>query len=339
MDSGRQEPGGQAIPARLLRPGGGPGLSPATSAPKRQHLFLVRNLLRSPKSRAGLAITLFFVLVALAAPMIAPGDPQEFAGKRNQPPSIEHIFGTEGSGKDVFRQTVWGARLSLLVGFGASISLTFFSTLIGVIAGYFRGWVDSILTFLMNLFLVIPALPLLIVISGYLKPGVLTLILVISLTGWAYGARVKRSYVLSLREKEFVAAALVSGQSDLGIIWHQILPNMINLIFGSFIGGVIGGISAVTALSFLGLTDLSEVTWGTNLYWAQNNGALILGAWWAILPSGLAVALTAFGLSLINYGLDEVTNPRLRADREMRNVVRHMGNQHVRATPVVPRSH
>lgn len=313
---------------------------PAQAVPKRDRVpLLVRNLLRSRNSRIGLAIVTFFVLVALLAPVIAPGDPQEFVGKRNQPPSAQHIFGTEGSGKDVFRQTVWGARLSLLVGFGASTMLVIISTAVGVIAGYFRGWIDNILTFLMNLFLIIPGLPLLIIISGYLKPGALTMILVISLTGWAYGARVKRSYVLSLREKDFVAAALVSGQSDLGIIIHQILPNMINLIFGSFIGGVTGGIYAITALSFLGLTDLSEVTWGSNLYWAQANRALLLGTWWTILPSGLAVALTAFGLSLINYGMDEVTNPRLRADRELRNVVKGIRAQRVRATPVVPRPH
>ncbi len=301
--------------------------------------ILLRNLLRSPKSVFGLAIVFFFVLVALLAPYIAPGNPQAFVARPNQPPSSEHIFGTTGQGKDVFTQTVWGARLSLLVGFGASTLLTIFNTLIGVIAGYFRGWIDNILTFIMNLFLIIPGLPLLIILSGYLKAGVFTLIIVIAITGWAYGARVKRSFVLSLREKDFVAAAKVSGQSDLGIIYYQILPNMINMIFGGFIGGVSGGIVAVTGLSFLGLTNLSEVNWGTNLYWAQVGGALIQGAWWTILPSGLSVALVAFGLSLVNYGMDEVTNPRLKADKELKRVVKNYGTQRVRATPVVSRQH
>jgi peptide/nickel transport system permease protein len=301
--------------------------------------ILFRNLLRSPKSVIGLAIVLFFVLVALFAPTIAPGDPQAFVARPNQPPSSEHYFGTTGQGKDVFTQTVWGARLSLLVGFGASTLLTLFNTAIGVIAGYFRGWVDNILTFIMNLFLIIPGLPLLIVLSGYLKAGIFTLIIVIAITGWAFGARVKRSFVLSLREKDFVAAAKVSGQSDFGIIYYQILPNMINMIFGGFVGGVTGGIIAITGLSFLGLTNLSEVNWGTNLYWAQVSGALIQGTWWTILPSGLSVALISFGLSLVNYGMDEVTNPRLKADKELKRVVKDYGVQRVRATPVVPRQH
>jgi ABC-type dipeptide/oligopeptide/nickel transport systems, permease components len=298
---------------------------------------LFRNLLRSRKALVGMGIVLFFVLVALLAPYIAPGDPQAFVGRPNQPPSSRFWFGTTPQGKDVFAQTVWGARLSLLVGFGAATLLTLINTTVGVIAGYFRGWVDNVLTFLMNLFLIIPGLPLLIILSGYLSPGTHTLILGISLTGWAYGARVKRSFVLSLREKGFVDAAKVSGQSDFGIIVHQILPNMINLIFGGFIGSVTGGIVAVTALSFLGMTNLSEVNWGTNLYWAQAGGALVRGAWWSILPSGLSVALVSFGLSLINYGLDETTNPRLRADREIHRVIKGHGTQRVRSTPVVRR--
>ena len=310
------------------------------AAVRRSVLFILfRNLLRSPKSVLGLAIVLFFVLVALFAPYIAPGDPQAFVARPNQSPSSEHYFGTTAQGKDVFTQTVWGARLSLWVGFGSATLLTLINTIIGVIAGYFRGWVDNILTFIMNLFLIIPGLPLLIILSGYLEAGVFTLIIVISITGWAYGARIKRSFVLSLREKDFVAAAKVSGQSDFGIIYYQILPNMINMIFGGFIGGVSGGIVAVTGLSFLGLTNLSEVNWGTNLYWAQVGGALYLGAWWTFLPSGLSLALVAFGLSLVNYGMDEVTNPRLKADKELNRVVKNYRDQRVRATPVVPREH
>lgn len=320
-------PAGQLVPV------------PVETPPRRQRLNLIRIMFSSPKSRLGLAIVLVFVLAAVFAPVIAPGDPQEFVDAPNLPPSAQYFFGTDGSGKDVFRQTVWGARLSLTVGFGSAALVTLISTVVGVTAGYFRGRVDDMLSFLMNLFLVMPALPLLIVISGYLKPGTLTIILVIAMVGWAFGARIMRAQALSLREKDFVAAAQVSGQSDWGIIFKQIVPNMVNIIAGSFIGGVSAGIAAVTALSFLGLTDLNEVNWGTNLFWAQANSALLLGAWWTFVPSGLAVALTAFGLALINYGMDEVTNPRLRAERELSNVVKNTGAQRVRATPVVPRAH
>jgi peptide/nickel transport system permease protein len=300
-----------------------------------QRLVWLRNLLGNPRARIGIGIVGFFILVAIFAPVIAPGDPQEFVDSPNLPPSAQHIFGTEGQGKDVFRQTVWGAQISLTIGFGTAILVTIISVTIGMSAGYFRGRVDDLLSLLMNLFLVIPALPLLIVISGYLKPSTGTVVVVLAFTGWAFGARVKRAQTLTLREKDFVAAAQVSGQSHFGIIFHQILPNMTSLIVGSAVGAVTAAILASTALAFLGLTNVSDVTWGTNLYWAQNNSALLVGAWWTFIPSGMCVGLVAFGLALINYGMDEVTNPRLRAEREVRNVITSKRTR-VRATPFVP---
>lgn len=303
--------------------------------PRPQRLVWLRNLLGNPRARIGLGIVSFFILMAIFAPVIAPGDPNEFVDVPNLPPSWQHIFGTDGQGKDVFRQTVWGAQISLIIGFGTAFLTTIISVVLGMAAGYFRGRVDDLLSLLMNLFLVIPSLPLLIVISGYLRPSTGTVILVLSLTGWALGARVKRAQTLSLREKDFVAAAQVSGQSSFGIIFKQILPNMTSLIVGSAVGAVTSGILASTALAFLGLTNVSDVTWGTNLYWAQNSSALLVGAWWTFVPSGLCVGLVAFGLALINYGMDEVTNPRLRAEREVSNVITSKRSR-VRATPFVP---
>jgi peptide/nickel transport system permease protein len=184
---------------------------------------------------------------------------------------------------------------------------------------------------------VIPGLPLLIVLSVYLQPGTATVILALSVTGWAYGARIVRAQALSVREKEFVAATVVAGESDSYIIFREILPNLINVIVGLFLGATVYGISAATALAFLGLTSTVEVTWGTNLFFAQNGQALGSGYWWVFVPPGLCVALVAFGLSLINYGMDEVTNPRLRAEREVSNVLKKAGISRGRATPVVPR--
>ncbi|MFL5734803.1 MAG: ABC transporter permease [Chloroflexia bacterium] len=312
-----------------------PVVMPAQS----QRLVFLRTLMRSPKARVGAAIVLFFILMAALAPVIAPGDPAAFSGAINAAPSAEHILGTETQGGDVYMQTVWGARGSLAVGFGTAALAVLVAVVIGLTAAYFRGRIDDILTLIMNLFLVIPGLPLLIALSVYLQPTTSTVIFALTFTGWAYVARIIRAQALSVREKEFVAATVVAGESDRHIIFREILPNLVNIIVGSFLGTLVYGISAATALAFLGLTDTQEVTWGTNLFRAQNGGALMVGSWWSFIPSGLCVAIVAFGLSLINYGMDEVTNPRLRAERELKNVVKDSRQRRVRATPVVPRPH
>ena len=307
----------------------------------------LRSLLRNRKALAGISIVVFFLLVALFAPVIAPGDPTDFVDRPHLPPSAEHIFGTEGQGKDVFTQTVWGARISLTVGFVTGILATLVGLVVGMSAGYFRGRVDDILTLLMNLFLVIPGLPLLVVISAYLPPSMWTIIMALTFTGWAWPARIMRSQTLSLREKDFVSAAVVSGESNARIIFREILPNMASIIVGSLFGTVIFAIGAEAALSAFGLTNVSDVTWGTILYWAQNNAGLLVGAWWSFIPAGMCIALVAFGLSLTNYGMDEITNPRLRAEKDLSNVlkdrtlrsVRNARARHGRATPVIRRAH
>ena len=296
-------------------------------------------LLRSQKARIGFGIVMLFVLASLFAPMVAPGDPKKFMGSINKPPSAQFILGTNPQGKDVFRQLVWGGRISLIIGFASAFLMTLIAMIIGMIAGYYRGVVDDILNFLMNLFLVIPGLPLLVLLSAYLKPGTATIIFSLAITGWAYNARIVRAQTMSLREKDFVAAAVVSGEPGLKVIFVHILPNMVNIIVGGFIGAVIYGIMASTGLAFLGLASTQDVTWGTNLFWAQNGGALMIGAWWAFMPSGMAVALVAFGLALINYGMDEITNPRLQAESIVKKVARRYQSQRVRATPYVPRDH
>jgi peptide/nickel transport system permease protein len=300
----------------------------------------LRTLMGSPKARIGFAIVLLIVLGALLAPLLAPGDPKKFVGVINQAPSGQHILGTNPQGKDVFSQLVWGARLSLLIGFGSGALMVVIATFVGMIAGYFRGIVDDILNFVMNLFLVIPALPLLVLLSAYLKPSTATIIFALAFTGWAYNARIIRAQTMSLREKDFVAAAVVSGESPVKVIFVHILPNMVNIIVGGFIGAVIYGIMTSTGLAFLGLASTQDVTWGTNLFWAQNGGALMIGAWWAFVPSGLAVALVALGVALINYGMDEITNPRLTAARDIKSVLKKAKLSRMRrATPVVPREH
>lgn len=314
-----------------------------TAVPRaRRRLNWLKDLFRNGKAVFGFSIVLFFVLVAVFAPVIAPGDPTAFVARPHQEPSAAHLFGTEGQGKDVFTQTVWGARTSLIVGFATGLLTTLVGMLIGMSAGYFRGKVDDVLSLLMNLFLVIPGLPLLVVIAAYLRPSLWTIVIALAFTGWAWPARIMRAQTLSLREKDFVSAATVSGESNFRIIFREILPNMASIIVGSMIGSVTYAIGTEAALSAIGLTNVSEISWGTNLFWAQTNSGLLLGAWWTFIPSGMCIALVAFGLSLLNYGMDEITNPRLRAERDVNNVLKDRTlrkARNVRATPVVRRTH
>jgi len=307
--------------------------------PSRRGAGTFRAIMRNRKALIGVIILLGFAGMAIFAPWIAPGDPNDLIAKRNLPPSSEYWFGTTGSGQDVFAQTVWGARASLGVGVAVGIFTTFLAALIGMTAGYFGGKVDDFLSLFMNVFLIIPALPLLIVLVGFLGGGgPMYFVFILGITGWSWGARVLRSQTLSLREKDFVSAAEVSGESRIRIIGGEIFPNMISLVAANLFGATIYAVGAMAALQFLGLGNVSLVSWGTNLYWAQNNGALLTGAWWTYVPSGLAIALVAFAFALTNFAVDEVTNPRLKAQRVARESLAKLGHKskkNSRATPVI----
>ena len=207
-------------------------------------------------------------------------------------------------------------------------------SLLGVTAGYFGGRADGVLSMLINVFLVLPGLPLAIVIAAYLPAGPLTVAFVLVITGWAWNARVLRAQTLMLRQRDFIAASVVSGESHLRIITRELLPNMTSVLLAQVIGGTIYAIGAQVGLEFLGLGDVSAVTWGTNLYWATNDSALLTGAWWTFVPTGLCVALVGFGLVMLNSGFDEVTNPRLQQERAWRVFLLGAGVPVTRSTPV-----
>ncbi len=289
-------------------------------------------IMRNPKALIGTVIVVVFVLMATFAPLIAEHDPTKFIARPHQPPSAKYWFGTTGQGKDVFAQTLYGARTSLTIGFATGLLTTLLGIILGMTAGYFGGWVDDVLSLLTNVVLIIPGLPLLAILAAFLSPGKMTIIIVLSVVGWAWPARVLRSQTLTLRTKDFVASSIVSGEGHFTIIFGEILPNMTSLIASSMFGSIIYAIGAETGLSFLGLTNVSDISWGTNLYWAQNNAGLLVGAWWTIVPSGICVALIAFALAMINYAMDEITNPRLRAEKELSNVFKQRSTL---ATPVV----
>ncbi len=271
-----------------------------------------RSIIKNRKALTGLLILAFFFLVAVLAPLLAPTAPQRMVGRPHDPPSEQYVFGTTRQGQDVFAQMVYGARGSLRVGFISGTVIIIIAVAVGLTAGFVGGATDEVLSLIANIFLVVGGLPLIIVMASMIeRPGPDTVIIVLCLTSWAWGARVLRSQALSLRNSEFVEAARVSGEPTWRIIAVEILPNMTSLIVSAWIGSVLYAILVQAAYEFIGLGDPNSVTWGTILYWAQNNQALLTGAWWTFVPPGLAIAAVGLSLTLINYGIDEITNPRL----------------------------
>ncbi len=272
----------------------------------------LKRLLDNRKAQVGVGLLGLFLFISFVGPLLTE-DPLEMFAVPLEPPSAAHWLGTTGQGQDVLAQTICGARTSLTIGFVVGFLVVAMGALIGTAAGFLGGRADDLLTLLINIFLIMPGLPLMVVIAAYLEPGPITIGFVLTLTGWAWSARVVRAQTLSLREKDFVAAARVSGESSTRIILFEILPNMTSLLLSSFIGAVVYAIGAQVGLEFLGLGDVGTVTWGTNLYWASNDAALLTGSWWTFVPTGVCLALVGFALAMLNNAIDEVTNPRLRA--------------------------
>ncbi len=280
----------------------------------------LRLLLRNPKSRGGLLLVAFMIVVALVSPLIAVNDPQAFnVLAARQAPSWHHLFGTTDQGSDIFSQVVLGARRSLILGAAAAVLATALATVLGVLAAYAGGLVDEVVNFLTNVFLVIPTIPLLIVISGYLKNrGMTTMIFVLGLTLWAFEARILRAQALTLKNRDFVHAAKVAGESTWRIVFGELMPNMISRIAAAFVLVFYIALLVDAGLEFLGLGDASHVSWGATLYWAQTNSAVLQGEWWPFFFPGFALVLTVVGLVFLLAGIDEVSNPRLRTEQRRR---------------------
>jgi len=275
---------------------------------------------RSPKVLIGLGMLVFLVLLGVIGPLVAPYDPSASLSTTNgtpQPPSAAHWLGTTQIQQDVLSQMLVGGRSTMLVAFMAGLVATALSVIIGVSAGYVSGFADDLLSMLINIGLVLPALPLLIVMTGFLpkdsNPSDLLIGLIIAVTGWAWGARVLRVQTLSLRNRDFVQSARIIGERRWRIIGFEILPGLVPIIASSFLFTVIYGVGTYTALAFLGLINGTHWSWGTILFWAQSQTAAQNGYWWWWVPPGLAVALLGTSLALLNFGIDEFINPRLRS--------------------------
>lgn len=268
------------------------------------------------KAKAGAVILVAVLALAVIGPYVAPYSPSSqsmVSSEVLQAPSVRHLLGTTSTGQDVLSQILVGTRSTVEVGLAVGLIATLLAVLVGTAAGFWGGVRDEVLSFVTNIFLILPALPLLVVLLAYESArGQLSTILVLSALGWPWGARVLRAQTLSLRGRDFVAAARETGETTWRILIFEITPNELSLIAATFVGGVLYAITASVALAFLGLTNTSAWSLGTILFWAYSQNALPLGAWWWFVPAGLLVAVTGMALVLLNFGIDELGNPRLR---------------------------
>ena len=286
---------------------------------KSQAAAFFRQFVANSKAAVGLTLFVVFVILAAFAPVIAPYNPLASQFLPMQAPSAQHLMGTTNTGEDIFSQFVMGARTTMMVGVGAGLLSTVIALAVGMYAGYRGGALDSFLSVFTNLFLVLPSLALLIVIESYVHNSTpIVNGVIIGFTGWAWGARVFRAQTLSLGHREFVVAARLSGKSTLGILATEILPNMISVVATNIMYSCLAAILAESGLAYLGMENLSSMSWGTMLYWADSGGALLNGAWWWFVPPGLGIALVGTSFALMNFAVDQITNPRLRIPRRRR---------------------
>lgn len=285
-----------------------------TAAPTGTARRGVRQLLPtlSAKLVVGLVITVGITLFAFVAPMFVQ-DPRYSGNDAFLPPSADHLLGTTKLGYDVLAQLAYGAKGSLMVGLIAAVIAIVLSLLFGILAGYLGGWSDDFLSLGTNVMLVIPGLPLMMVIAIYAPSRSLLLVaFILGITSWAGAAVILRSQARSLRGRDYVAAARVAGEKTGRIVLVEIMPNLLPLLAAQFLSAVILAILGEAGLSFIGLGPNGSITWGTMIMDSYGGNALSSGAWWWFVPPGLMIALFGCGLSLLNFAIDEIINPKLR---------------------------
>ena len=280
---------------------------------------MARAITANRKATVGAALLLFFILVAAFPGVIAHDDPNAQVYPRLLPVSSRHLLGTTALGQDMFAQLVYGTRPVLLIAFGVGLLATVVAMLIGVAAAYLGGAWDGTLNVLTDVLLVIPLFPLLIIIGSYLHgAGTSVMIAVIALTGWSYTARQLRAQALSLRERDFLNAAKVRGERALYVICVEIIPTMTSLLVAAFLTNALYAVLFSSSLQFIGLGDPNVTSWGTMLYWAENNEAFQTGLPLWIIAPGLCIIALGAAFALLNYAFDEIGNPALRPVRRKR---------------------
>lgn len=289
------------------------GVQAGSKRRTRRRFTSMQFMLTNSKAVTGFIILGIFLLIAVFAPLLAHYKPMDFVATPWQSPSGQYWLGTTDQGQDVWSQWVLGTRTSMFIGVSAGFISTIIAVLIGVFAGYKGGAVDTLLNGFTNIMIVLPGFPLLIVIASYVpESGPLVITLILSLTGWYYGARTKRAQALTFRSRDFIVAARLSGKSDLNIVFTEVMPNMLSFIFNNFMFASLGAIGGEAGLEFLGIGSPMNASWGNMLNWADRGQALLNGGWWWFVPPGLSIALVALAFNLINYAIDDLSNPRLR---------------------------
>ncbi len=294
----------------------------AEELPRRRRGGVLRAVRGNRKAMVGAGLFVLFCLLAAFPHLFVPwqhADPRDIGDIPLLHPSAQHWLGTTGLGQDVYAELIYSTRESLIIALVAGLGATILSVLIGVSAAYLGGIADDILSAITDIFLVLPTFPLIIVLATFAGKGNLgVVIVVLVVTGWSYGARQMRAQGLSLRNRDFLTSARVRGERRSYIIIREMLPTMSSLIVANFLGAALYAVLTAAGLQFLGLGDPGSLSWGTMLYWAQNQGALASGfPAWALAP-GLAVATLGVSFALLNYAFDEISNPALRPIRRSR---------------------
>ncbi|MGO2536939.1 MAG: ABC transporter permease [Brachybacterium tyrofermentans] len=280
----------------------------------------LRRLL-TPSFVIGAGLVIVITLFGLIAPFFV-ADPLAVDNAGMHGPTAQNVLGTTQTGQDVLAQLAWATRGSLMVGVIVAVLALFLSAFFGILGGYLGGWLDEVFSLFTNVVLILPGLPLMIVIGSYVQQrGLLLISIILAITSWAAAARVLRSQTLSIRNRDYVQAARIAGEKAHRIIAVEILPNLLPVMSSGFVFALITAILGEAGLSFIGIGVVGTQTWGSMLFYAQNGQALTLGAWWWFVPPGLMIALLGCGLSLINFSIDGIINPRLRtAPKQVKQV-------------------
>jgi peptide/nickel transport system permease protein len=291
----------------------GEGASEVELGPRGKRFETLHFALRNTKLVIGASVVLFFLILAIVGPWLTDATPFEFGYPLGEPPSSEFWLGTTSPGQDVYAQFVYGLRSSFVVGALAAAIASAIGMTVGFVGGYRGGIVDDVLSMLTNVVLVIPTLAVLIIVSAYLSVGSLrTEAVLIGLTSWPWAARAIRAQTFSLASRDFVSLARLSGQSTAKVILREIAPNMSSYLFLTFILLFGGAVLTAATLDFLGLGPSQVMSLGLMMNTAVSNAALQLGMWWWFIPPGVGITAIVGGLYVMNVGLDEVFNPRLR---------------------------
>lgn len=261
----------------------------------------------------GAVIIVGLLLAAVFADVLSPYDARERVDKPFRTPSLEHRLGTNDIGQDILSELIYSARVSLLVGVVAALVALVIGTTVGLLAGYYPRRLGSVLMRLVDIILVLPFLPLLIILAAYLGRSLINTTLIIGALIWAGSARVIRAQVLTITRQEYVEAAHAIGATDRHIIMRHVLPQVLLLAMGQFVQATSTAILLEASLSFLGLGDPLQKSWGSMLYWAQVRGAFLTPAWlWWVLPPGLLIGSASLGFAMVGFALEQIINPRLR---------------------------